>query len=50
MSVRELAERDIREELSIQGKCFMAFHEELNEIMDALVEEQSNEQLKVSKV
>lgn len=50
MSVRELATQDIQEELSRQGKCFLAFRSELDPIMDKLVEEQSNEQLKVSKV
>ena len=38
MSVRELATRDIQEELSRQGKCFLAFHSELDSVMDRIVE------------
>ena len=34
MSVKDYAVQDIQEELSRQGKCFLAFHEELNPIMD----------------
>ena len=37
MSVQELATRDIQEELSKNGKCFIAFHRELNPIMGKLV-------------
>ena len=37
MSVKQLAERDIRESLSIQGKCFIAFRKELNPVMKKLV-------------
>jgi hypothetical protein len=45
MSVREQAEMDIKESLKSEGKCFLAFHEELNPIIDKLVEEQSHRQL-----
>ena len=38
MSVKELATRDIQEELSRQGKCFLAFHNELDPVMDRIVE------------
>lgn len=38
MSVREIATRDIQEELSRQGKCFLAFHSELDSVMDRIVE------------
>ena len=37
MSVQELATRDIQEELSRQGKCFIAFQRKLNPIMGKLV-------------
>lgn len=40
MSAKQVAEEDIRESLKIQGKSFLAFHTELNPIMDQLVEEQ----------
>ena len=38
MSVREIATKDIQEELSRQGKCFLAFHSELDSVMDRIVE------------
>ncbi len=50
MSVRDVATKDIQESLKIEGKCFLAFHEELNPVMDALVEEQSQKQLIASIV
>ena len=37
MSVREIATKDIQEELSRQGKCFLAFHSELDPVMDRIV-------------
>lgn len=40
MSVREQAVMDIQEELSRQGKSFLAFHSELDEVMDELVNNQ----------
>lgn len=40
MSAKEKAIEDIRESLRVQGKCFLAFHKELNPIMDELVNEQ----------
>lgn len=45
MSVKETAIQDIKESLRIQGKCFLAFRNELNPIMDTLV----NEQLKAQQ-
>ena len=48
MSVRELATKDIKESLEIKGKCFLAFRRELDPIMDSLVEEQIEQQLKAS--
>lgn len=38
MSAREIATKDIQEELSRQGKCFLAFHSELDPVMDRIVE------------
>ena len=38
-SAKEKAIKDIRESLRVQGKCFLAFHRELNPIMDKLVNE-----------
>jgi hypothetical protein len=40
MSAREVATKDIKESLSIEGKCFLAFRTDLNDVMDQLVEEQ----------
>ena len=40
MSAKQCAEEDIRESLRIQGKSFLAFHTELDPIMDKLVNEQ----------
>lgn len=40
MTARKAAERDIKQFLKIQGKCFLTFHEELNPIMDELVNQQ----------
>ena len=50
MSVREQATLDIQEELSKQGKCFLAFRVDLDPIMEKLVEEESKKQLIVSMV
>lgn len=44
MSVKEIAIKDIREELSKEGKSFLAFHKELNPIMRKLVKQQLFEQ------
>ena len=44
MSVRQVAEKDIRESLKVQGKSFLAFREELNSVMDELVNEQIKSQ------
>lgn len=40
MSARECAMQDIREDLAKRGKCFIAFHSELNSVMRQLVTEQ----------
>ena len=37
MSAKESAIKDIKESLQLQGKCFLAFHKELNPIMQQLV-------------
>ena len=50
MSAKEVAIQDIKCELEKQGKSFLAFHTELDEVMDALVEEHSKKQLKPSKI
>ena len=44
MSAKQQAILDIKEELSRQGKCFIAFVEKLNPVMDYLVKEQLKEQ------
>lgn len=44
MNARECAVQDIREELAKKGKCFIAFHSELNSVMSQLVVEQINAQ------
>ena len=43
MTAKEQAILDIQEELTKQGKAFIAFRTELNPIMDALVKEQLEE-------
>ena len=48
MSAKDYAVKDIRESLEIKGKCFLAFRRELDPIMDSLVEEQIEQQLKAS--
>jgi hypothetical protein len=45
---REKAIQDIQEELSKCGKCFIAFVQRLNPIMDELVNEQLKAQEKCS--
>lgn len=37
MSAKEQAIQDIKSELEKQGKCFLAFKESLNPIMDSIV-------------
>lgn len=44
MSVKQQAVMDIQEELSRQGKCFIAFYSELDEVMDELVSNQIKQQ------
>lgn len=50
MSVRDLATEDIKQELEIQGKCFLAFHTELDEVMDKLVNDFNEKKSKVKRV
>ena len=45
MSAKDYAVQDIQEELTKQGKCFLAFRSELDDIMDGIVHEFSEEQL-----
>lgn len=45
MSARDIATSDIQEELTRQGKCFLAFRSELDDIMDEIVHKFSEEQL-----
>lgn len=49
MTAKCLAIRDIKVSLKQQGKCFMAFHSELNPIMDKLVSDQLKAQRKLTK-
>ena len=44
MSPRRQAEKDIRKDLTRQGKCFIMFKKELNPVMRELVKEQLEEQ------
>ena len=44
MTARQLAEQDIRKDLSRQGKSFLAFRSELNPVMRHLVRQQLREQ------
>ena len=50
MSAKQAAVIDIQEDLSREGKCFIAFIERLDPIMEKLVEEQSCKQLIASIV
>lgn len=45
MNAKEQAINDIQEELTRQGKCFLAFRSELDDIMDEIVHKFSEEQL-----
>ena len=49
MSAKEKAIQDIKEDLSKQGKCFLAFKSKLNPVMDSLVKQQIEEQLKLKR-
>ena len=40
---------DIKAELKKSGKCFLAFRSKLNPVMEELVNEQINEQIKLKK-
>ena len=44
MNVKEQAVMDIQEELSKQGKSFIAFHNELDEVMEEIVNNLIKEQ------
>ena len=47
---KQQAISDIKDFLTVQGKCFLAFRVELDPIMDSLIEEQSQKQLIASIV
>lgn len=40
MSAKDLAIQDIQKELELNGKCFLAFHTELDPVMKRLVSNQ----------
>ena len=40
MSAKSVAIKDIKQELSLHGKCFLAFRTELNPVMEELVSNQ----------
>ena len=44
-SAKQQAISDIKESLTLQGKCFLAFRAELDPVMEKLVEEESKKQL-----
>ncbi len=44
MTAKQQAIHDIQQELKSCGKCFLAFREELNPIMDSLVANQLKQQ------
>ena len=44
MTAKQLAIQDIKDDLKAQGKCFLAFHSELNPIMNKLVTRQIRRQ------
>lgn len=46
MSAKSQAIKDIKQELSLHGKCFLAFRTELNTVMEKLV----NNQLKAQRL
>ena len=48
MSVRQLAEQDIKDDLQQHGKCFIAFQKKLDPYMEMLVNERIREQVEVS--
>lgn len=41
MSVKDYAVQDIQEELTKQGKCFLAFRSELDPIMSSIVKREN---------
>ena len=45
MSVKEVAVRDIKDDLRQNGLCFLAFRKDLDPIMDELVQMESEKQL-----
>ena len=49
-AAKQQAILDIKEDLERNHKCFIAFFQELDEVMEELVEEQNQAQLKLSKV
>lgn len=50
MTAKEQAILDIKEELKEQHKSFLAFHKNLNSIMDRLVENQIRLQTSIKKI
>ena len=47
---KQQAVQDIKEDLERHHRCFIAFLVELDPIMEQLVQQQSKEQLKLSKI
>lgn len=50
MSAKEQAIQDIKDDLRKQGKSFLAFHRNLNPIMNRLVNKQLKEQEDINKI
>lgn len=48
MSVRDYAVQDIQDELARNGRCFIAFHNELNPVIGRLVTSHIESQKKLS--
>ena len=49
-AAKQQAIQDIKEDLEKNHKCFIAFFTELDEVMEELVNEQNEQQQKISKV
>lgn len=48
MTPKDVAEREMKEELKRQNKSFLAFHNELNPVMRRLVSSQIKQQLSIN--
>lgn len=48
MSAREIATKDIKQELEKNDKCFLTFHKELNPVMRRLVSRQIKDQISLN--